>query len=314
MANPDTPINEPASGRCRQLFLTESSLDSSPIDCWSNWISDRPSFNKSSAGRHHRHTKLIKLIALQVVILGAIATPATAQFYPPIVLDSSLTKFFDPDCAFTASVEFIRRGPNGNEADRWPVRVSIRDGMTRVEMDITKARSAHPAQSGEVWKEYVESMKTAGSAEAISIFNPAKRSAFIILPRLKSYVQTALPADAADQLKKRPKSEKVEVGREDIDGHACIKYKVTFDKKSMDVWRTWETPVAFVWSAKEFSNCPLRIDVMDSVGATNATLFIKDIDRKPPDARLFDAPKDFTKCDDEQALMKRIMEKWPKDK
>src|SRR5262245_58666553 len=150
--------------------------------------------------------KAIKFITLFVPILAAVATPASAQFYPPLVFDSSLTKFLDHDCAFSASVEFIRRGPNGNEADRWPVRVAMRDGMTRVEMDITKAKSQHPVQSDPMWKEYIENMKTAGSAEAVSIFNPAKESAFIILPRLKSYVQTALPADAADQLKKRPKS------------------------------------------------------------------------------------------------------------
>src|SRR5438105_11814174 len=258
--------------------------------------------------------KLIKLTAMLVLILVAFATPATAQFYPPIILDPSLSKFFDPNSTFSASVEFIRRSPNGSEADRWPVRIAMRHGMTRVEMDITKARSAHPAQSGEVWKEYVQRMKTAGSAEAVSIFNPAKKSAFIILPRLKSYVQTALPADAADQLKKRPKSEKVEVGRENFDGHACIKYKLSFDRNRMDVWRTWETPAAFVWTDKEFGSCPLRIEVMNSVGQTNATLVIKKIDRKTPDAQLFDAPKGFTRCDDEQALMKRSMERWPKDK
>ena len=89
---------------------------------------------------------------------------------------------------------------------------------------------------------------------------------------------------------------------------------MSFDKEGMDVWRTWETPTAFVWTAKEFGTCPLRIDVMNSVGETNATLLIKDIDLKAPDAQLFDVPKGFTKCDDEKTLMKRIMEKWPKDK
>jgi len=247
------------------------------------------------------------------IILAVIAMPAAAQFYPPIILEPSLTKFFEPDCSFTASVDFIRRGPNGSEADRWPVRVAMRDGMTRVEMDITKAKSTHPAQSGQDWKEYVENMKTAGSAEAISIFNPDKKSAFIILPKLKSYMQTPLPPDAADQLERRPKSTKVEVGREHIDGHACTKYKLSFDKGETDIWRTWETPVGFVWIAKEFGSCPLRIDVMDSAGETSTTLLVKDIDRKVPDAQQFDVPKDFTKYD-EQALMKRIMEKWPKDK
>jgi hypothetical protein len=257
--------------------------------------------------------KLIRIVTLFVLFLGAVATPVSAQFYPPIVLDPSLNKFFEPDSAFSASVEFIRPSPAG-KADRWPVRVAMSKGMTRVEMDITQAKSDHPAQSGQVWNEYVERMKAAGSSEAVSIFNPAKKSAFIILPRLKSYLQTALPADAIDQIKKRPKSEKVEVAREVIDGHSCTKYKLSFDKAGMDVWRTWESPAAFVWTAEEFRGYPVRIEVLGSVGETNVILVIKGIDFSPPDERLFQAPKGFIKCEDEQALMKRIMEKWPKSK
>ncbi len=256
----------------------------------------------------------IKLATLFNVALVAVATPATAQFYTPIVLDPSLTKFFDPDSAFRASVEFIRRSPDGS-TDRWPVRVAMLKGMTRIEKDITQAKSDRSAEMGEVWKEYVEMMKTAGSSEAVSIFNPGKKSAFIILPRVKSYIQTPIPDDAVDQLKKRPKYKKEDFGREDIDGHSSTKYKLTFDKEGMgDVWRTWETPMAFVWSAKDFRGYPLRVEVLNSVGETNATLVIKDIDVKPPEAQLFEAPKGFVKCDDEQALMQRIMEKWPKNK
>src|SRR6266496_2421029 len=241
--------------------------------------------------------KLIRVVALFVIFLGAAVTPASAQFYPPIVLDPSLTKFFAPDSAFSASVEFIRKNPAG-KADRWPIRVVVSKGMSRVEMDITQAKSDHPAQSGQVWKEYVESMKAAGSAEAVSIYNPTKKSMFIILPRLKSYVQTALPAEAVDQIKKRPKSEKVEVAREDVDGHSCTKYKLSFDKTGMDVWKTWESPAAFVWTAEEFRGFPVRIEVLGSVGETNVMLVIKDIDFKAPDAQLFQAPKGFTKCED----------------
>ena len=256
----------------------------------------------------------IKLATLFTVALVAVAIPATAQFYPPIVLDPSLTKFFDPDSAFRASGEFIRRSPDGT-TDRWPVRVAMLKGMTRVEMDITQAHSEHSAQTGKVWKEYVEMMKTAGSSEAVSIFNPGKKSVFIILPRLKSYFQSPIPDDAVNHLKKRPKHEKVEVGQEDIDGRSCTKYKLTFDKQGMeDVWRTWETPAAFIWSAKDLRGYPLRIEVLNSVGETNATLVFKDFDLKQPEAQLFEAPKGFVKCDDEQALMQRIMEKWPKSK
>jgi hypothetical protein len=48
-ANSDTRINEPACVRFQQLSLTERSLDGSSIDSPSNWISNRQSFNNSSA-------------------------------------------------------------------------------------------------------------------------------------------------------------------------------------------------------------------------------------------------------------------------
>lgn len=167
--------------------------------------------------------------------------------------------------------------------------------------------------SGKLWKEYVAKMETTGSAQSVTIFNPVKQSEFVILPRLKCYVQTAIPANVRDELKRRPKSEKLEVAQENIHGHRCTKYKLTFENKGMDVWRTWETPAAFVWNAHELRGCPLRVEVLNSAGETNESLVFNDIDPKQPDGRLFEEPKGFTKCTDLQALMIRIKQKWPKD-
>jgi hypothetical protein len=65
--------------------------------------------------------------------------------------------------------------------------------------------------------------------------------------------------------------------------------------------------------AKDSPGMPIRIQVLNSDGETNATLVFKNVDLKKPASDLFVPPKGFTKCDQE-LLMKRIMERWPKDK
>lgn len=65
--------------------------------------------------------------------------------------------------------------------------------------------------------------------------------------------------------------------------------------------------------AKDLPGIPLRIQVLNSVGETITTHAFKDVVLKRPASALFVPPKGFTKCDQE-SLIKRIMEKWPKDK
>jgi len=249
---------------------------------------------------------------LIIIAFGALAISAQAQFYPPITFDPSVVKFFDESSAFSATMEVITKS-NGKD-DRWPVRVAVLKGMTRVDMDITQAEKSSKSQDDGIWRDYVNDMKKAGSAESASILNPRKKSVFTVLPRLKVYLQTPIADKDLDELKNRPKSEKVELGKETIDGFPCVKYKLTFNKDVMDVWRTWESPTAIVWSANALKGCPIRMEILNSIGGTNCTLVFKNVELKEPESRLFEPPKGFTKCDNEKALMEQIMQKWPKDK
>lgn len=250
--------------------------------------------------------KPIRTSALITLCLWLLALPAAGQFYPPMTIDPSLLKFLPEDAAFTANLEVSSRAP----AYRWPVRATFLKGQTRVEMDISRMEQE---QKEPTWTDYVGQMKQAGSAQSVSVFSPERKCAFTMLPALEAYMEQPIPEDALSQLKKRPKVQKVEMGTEDVAGRAATKTKLVFSKGDMDVWRTWETPEAIVWTAKDTPGIPLRIQVLNSVGETNATIVFKDVDLKKPAADLFAPPKGFTKCDQEE-LMKRIMEKWPKDK
>ena len=235
-----------------------------------------------------------------------LALPAVGQFYPPMTIDPPLLKFLPEDAAFTATVEVSSRAP----AYHWPVRVALLKGQTRVEMDISKMEQERKEPA---WTDYVGQMKQAGSAQSVSVFSADRKSIFTVLPALKAYMEQTIPEEALSQLRKRPKAQKVEMGTEDVAGRSATKTKLIFSKGDMDVWRTWETPEAIIWAAKDAPGIPLRIEVLNSVGETNTTLVFKDVDFKKPGSELFAPPKGFTKCNQE-SLMKRIMEKWPKDK
>jgi hypothetical protein len=188
--------------------------------------------------------------------------------------------------------------------------MAVLNGMTRLEMDVSKTEQGgvDPAIL-----EYYDNMRSAGSAESVTIFNPEKKSVFTILPRQKAYMEQPIPADGLAELKRRPTPKKTELGTEELAGRQCTKTKLTLDKEVMDIWRTWETPEAIIWTAKDPPHTLVRIDVIDSVGHTNSSLLFTAVDPKRPATRSFFPPRDFAKCSQE-SLMKRIMEKWPKQK
>lgn len=248
------------------------------------------------------------LCASALVILGlwGLASPVHGQFYPPMIFDPPLMKFLPEGAAFSATMEVS----SGVEAYRWPVHVAFLNRMTRVEMDIAKMEGGRRPEG---WADYVKQMQRAGSAEAVSIFNPDRQRVFILVPQLKAYTEQPIAPEALAQLGRRPKAKTVELGIEQVDGRPATKSKMSYTVETMDVWRTWESPEAVVWTAKEVSPIPLRIEVHDSAGRTNASLSFKEVQSTAPALELFVPPKSFVKCD-EESLMKRIMKKWPKGK
>ncbi|HEY5909627.1 MAG TPA: hypothetical protein VJA21_03375 [Verrucomicrobiae bacterium] len=246
--------------------------------------------------------------ALVIAGFGLLNIPALGQFYSPLTIEPSLLKFLPEGAAFTATLEVEAR--NQTPTLHWPVYGAIRGGMSRVEMDVSKMGDGKADHS---WQGYVELMQQAGSAECVTIFNPDRKCLFTVLPRLKAYMEQPIPEAALEELKRKPNAQRVELGTEEVAGRIATKTKITFNKHNMDVWRTWETPEAIVWTAKNSPLVPLRIVVFDSLGETNAILIFKNLQNKKPPSALFAPPDGFAKLDQE-SLMKRITEKFPKAK
>lgn len=255
--------------------------------------------------------KTILRIVLPVIALLSLSYEADSQFYQPIMLDPSVLKFFDQNSSFIADAELVT--PTDGKPNVMPVRIAVLGNMTRVEMDATKGQQG--ITNDDVITSYLADLKTAGSAESVSIFNPEKKCTFTILPRLKVYLQAALPEKVMEQIKHWPKAEKLELGNDRIGSHACTRYTIKFAaERPMDIWRTWASPSATVWVAQDVPACPLRMVVFGSYGTTNYTFLIKNVQANKVDENLFEPPNGFTKCETTDALIKIIMEHWPKDK
>ena len=117
---------------------------------------------------------------LPVIALLVFGYQASAQLDLRIMLDPSVLKFFDQKSAFSANAEVITEVDG--KPDVMPVKIAILGNLTRVEMDITQERGGKAGDEvmAEVMAGYRKDMKTAGSAESVSIFNPDKKCTNVV--------------------------------------------------------------------------------------------------------------------------------------
>ena len=124
-----------------------------------------------------------------------------------------------------------------------------------------------------------------------------KKLMYMIYPGLKSYciIDTSTVPGADKPQEKEPKIETTALGKETVDGHPCVKNKITItsdDGKSQDI---------IAWQASDLNDFPIKTE-MEAGTATISTHFTN-IQMTAPDASLFDPPSDFKKYDSIQELM-----------
>jgi len=212
-------------------------------------------------------------------------------------MEAVMTKLFGENKSFTADAEISMS--NTNTANKqnmtMPVIMSQLDGKVRSDTDMEKIKGGmFPAEA-------LQQMKAMGMTHTITIMRPDTKTMTMIYPGLTSYVQMPIPKEQADALNKDPKIEKTEVGKETVDGHACVKNKVTVtddNGKKQDL---------FMWNATDMKNFPIKMQINNEQG--NVIIAYKNVKFEKPDAKLFEPPADYTKCADQQELMQKAMAK-----
>jgi hypothetical protein len=204
-------------------------------------------------------------------------------------LNSALTKLFGPHTAFTAKSDVRVLDNAQKEAMKLSMDFAMLDGKMRAEVDVTQMiGKAIPPGSA-------DTLKQMGMDRVISIIRPDKKEMFVIYPGLQSYAKMALPKEEIEAIAKQPKIEKTALGKETVDGHPCVKSKVTL---TTDDGKKHE---ATVWNATDLKDFPVRIQTQERDQSVEMTY--KQIKLARPDAKVFEPPAGFTEYDDIQKLM-----------
>jgi len=211
-------------------------------------------------------------------------------------MSASMAKLFGDHKAFTATVVTTMKGSSDSGPMSMEMKMSMLDGKTRVEMDMSKMKGQGmtPGRAAQ--------MKQMGMDKTLNIIRPDKKVTYMVFPGMSAYAETAMSdkqvADAMDN----SKIEKESLGKETIDGHSCMKNKVTITSDN------GEKHVVLVWNATDLKDFPVQMQIDDDNGSTIVMKYTE-IKFDKPEGNLFEPPAGFTKYSSTQSLMQGEMMK-----
>lgn len=240
---------------------------------------------------------------LKALISGAVAIAfagqsALAQLPQAQVpgLDAAMAKLFGNNNAFTATATARLLDEKGAETMSMPMTYALLDGKIRSEIDMAQVKSKEmPAEAG-------AALKQIGIDKMASIVRPDKQTQFVVYPGLRAYAEAPLRKGQASGGEQDYKIEATKLGNETIDGHACVKNKVTLSGKGTDKQE------AIVWNASDLKDFPIRIQTRQTDGGSLVMTYAN-IKLEKPDAKLFEPPAGFEKHDSVEKLLQSAMMK-----
>lgn len=241
-----------------------------------------------------------KIFVLTVTLVALCLNPAFAQLgahgggATGPNLGGAMNKLFGDNQAFSAVMEFHTTGGSSGNITM-PGKISFDTGKSRFEMNMSEMQGTKmPAGTA-------AQMKAMGMDTMITIARPDRKLAYLVYPGLNSYAE--IPAsdksdntDIADY-----KIVTTELGKETVDGHACVKNKVIVTDKD------GKAHESTVWNATDLKKFPIKI--VSSEANQTVTMIYKNVSFAKPAATDFETPAGFTKYDNVQTMMQAEMMK-----
>jgi hypothetical protein len=247
------------------------------------------------------------LATITTFVICAGLTGAQAQFGPrgggmmggqPHGPDFSgpMAKIFGDHPSFSATMDMQSADPSsGGKPMVAEGKIAVSDGKSRFEIDMAKAMGS------QMPPEQAASMKAMGLDSMVMISRPDLKVSYMVYPGMNAYVETAVTNSTAAAGMDQYKITATELGRETVDGHACVKNKVVVTD---DQGGQHESTV---WNATDLNNFPVKIESNESGVAS--TMTFKDIKFDKVAPSQFEAPAGATKYSDMMTLMQQQMMK-----
>ncbi|HWD91270.1 MAG TPA: DUF4412 domain-containing protein [Verrucomicrobiae bacterium] len=231
-----------------------------------------------------------------VLFIATIALACSVQAQPGRMsgpkFNGAIAKLFGDNTAFSADLEIHVAG----EQDvTMPGKMAFDSGKSRFEMNLSDAKGSHMPPN------VAERMKAMGMDQTVVISRPDAKVSYLVYPGLNAYAETPLQDSDAGKPDSAFKMETTELGKETLDGHACVKNKVIITD---DEGKPHESTV---WNASDLKKFPIKIEMNENGNAT--TMLFKNVKTSKPDAALFEPPQSYKKYDNQMSLMQQEMMK-----
>lgn len=237
------------------------------------------------------------------VILFSVALSARAQFLDlggslptsaPGADFATFAQLFGKTAAFTARSEVKVLDKHQKETISTTMAFAMLDNKLRLEIDTatTKNKDLPPDAAA--------SLKPLGLDQVHVIMRPDRRTVYFIFPKAGMYIHLPMEKDDLEAAEKS-KVTTEKLGEEILDGHPCVKNKVTITSVNGDKQELT------VWNATDLKKLPIK--TVEKQGDETVTTLYKNIQFTRPDAKKFEPPAGAEEFKGMAAFMAGIMKK-----
>ena len=195
-------------------------------------------------------TRLLAALSIAVLSLNAALAQAPAAGTPASI-NTAFMKLFGTAEAFTAKADTRVFDASQQEKVRLVMDFFSADGKVRYEFRLAQM------QSKELTPSKIASLKESGMERIVGLFRPDKKVTYIVYPGMQSYLSMPLAKEDIDDFEKGVKLEKTPLGKETLDGHACVKNNCVIKDSRGTVLQ------AVTWNAADLKDFPLQIEMKE---------------------------------------------------
>jgi len=218
------------------------------------------------------------LLALILPLLGSVGRAQVAGSAPG-GMNAALIELFGRVTAFSARVDVVVVDSTRQELLRMPMNFAALDGKIRLDIDVSQIRSK------QVTPEILSAMNRAGIGKMSTIIRPDRKASYIVYPGVRNYSIVPMTKAESDAVGKNLSTTRTELGRETIDGHACVRRHVTVKNQQTVILE------ATTWNAADLRDFPIRIETTEK--GDISTLRFQQIQFARPDGRQFEPPPGY---------------------
>jgi len=198
----------------------------------------------------------------------------------PTGINAAFVMLFGDVAAFSARLDTQVLDKSGNEWLRMPMDFAVLDKKVRMDINLEQSTSRDmPAST-------ITSLKQSGMDRMVSIFRPDKKATFVLYPVTRRYLTLPLAKGETEAMEKGLMLEKTVLGKETIDGHACVKNQVVVKNKQGPVLQ------ATTWNAADLKDLPIQIQTKEK--DTTVIMRFRQVQFAKPDLKQFEVPADYT--------------------